>query len=59
MTALSKFLIASAAAAPTLAWAHDGHGMPSTMHFHASDAWGFAMLAAVAVAVFFIAKKNK
>jgi hypothetical protein len=58
MNTFHKFLIASAAAAPALALAHDGHGMPGAMHFHASDAWGFVMLAAVAVAVFLLARKK-
>ncbi len=58
MNAFTKFLFAASAAAPGWALAHDGHGMPSTMHFHASDAWGFAMLAAVAVGVFFLARKK-
>jgi hypothetical protein len=58
MKTVSKLLIFAAAAVPTLAMAHDGHGMPSAMHFHASDAWGFAMLAAVAVAVFLLARKK-
>jgi hypothetical protein len=58
MNAISKCLITSVSLIPVLASAHDGHGMPSTMHFHASDAWGFAMLAAVAVCVFFLARKK-
>lgn len=40
-------LIAAAALLlPTWALAHDGHG-PSGAHWHATDAWGFVMLAAV------------
>ena len=31
---------------PTWALAHEGHG-PSGVHWHATDAWGFAMLAVV------------
>ena len=58
MSTLTKYFVASAMAVPALSLAHDGHGMPSAMHFHASDAWGFAMLAAVAVAVFWIARKK-
>ena len=58
MNTLTKSLVAAAMAAPALSRAHDGHGMPSPMHFHASDVWGFAMLAAVAVAVFWLAKKK-
>jgi hypothetical protein len=59
MNTRTNLLLASLVAAPGVALAHEGHGMPNALHFHASDAWGFAMLAAVAVAVFFIAKKKK
>ena len=62
MNSSPKFLIACAACVaalmPRLASAHNGHGMPSAMHFHASDALGLAMLASVAVAVFLIARKK-
>jgi hypothetical protein len=58
MKTVSSLLIFAATVVPTSATAHDGHGIPSTMHFHASDAWGFAMLAAVAVGVFFLARKK-
>ena len=58
MSTLTKYFVASAMAAPALSLAHDGHGMPSAMHFHASDIWGFSMLAVVAVAVFWLAKKK-
>ena len=35
----------------TTAFAHDGHGLAG-MHWHATDAWGFAAVAAmVAVAI--------
>ena len=30
------------------AWAHDGHGLPGA-HWHASDAWGFAMAVLIGV----------
>ncbi len=61
MNTFTKLLIAgAAAAAPALVSAHEGHGMPSALHLHASDAWGFAMLAAVAVAlaVLWLARKK-
>jgi hypothetical protein len=28
--------------------AHEGHGLPGTIHWHATDAWGFAVVAALA-----------
>jgi hypothetical protein len=54
----THFLLAGLVAVPGMARAHEGHGMSSAMHFHASDAWGFAMLAAVAVAVFLLARRK-
>ncbi len=41
------------------AWAHDGHGLTGA-HWHASDAWGFVMAAAVlsALAVW-LGKRDK
>jgi hypothetical protein len=27
------------------ATAHEGHGLPGTIHWHATDTWGFAMVA--------------
>ncbi len=38
-----------AAAHAGTAAAHQGHGLPGDSHWHASDAWGFVMVAAVAV----------
>ena len=40
--------MAALAALPALA--HDGHGLPGT-HWHASDAWGWLLLAGVAALV--------
>jgi hypothetical protein len=36
----------AALAAPGLALAHDGHGLAGT-HWHASDVWGFVLIAAL------------
>ena len=30
------------------AMAHEGHGLPGTIHWHATDTWGFAMVAVLA-----------
>ena len=30
------------------ATAHEGHGLPGTSHWHATDTWGFALVAALA-----------
>ena len=58
MNAIRKLPLLGAAVVPTWATAHNGHGMPSVTHFHASDAWGFAMLAVVGVGVFLLCRKN-
>ena len=39
-------------ALPCVAQAHEGHGMAGATHWHATDAWGLALLgAAVALAL--------
>ena len=44
--------------APTLAWAHTGHGLGDGGHWHPSDTWGYLALAAmVAMAVWGRRKK--
>ena len=30
------------------ATAHEAHGLPGTSHWHATDTWGFALVAALA-----------
>jgi MYXO-CTERM domain-containing protein len=44
-------------AAPLLAAAHDGHG-PTGAHWHATDAWGFAVVGALAVAALWFARRK-
>jgi len=34
------------------AHAHEGHGMPGSSHWHASDIWGFVIVGALAAAAF-------
>jgi hypothetical protein len=52
MTRLALFA-ATLAALPFSAAAHDGHGA-GTMHWHATDTWGFVVtLALVGAAVWF------
>ena len=41
---------------PTLAHAHEGHGLGST-HWHATDAWGFAVGIAAIVAIWVLRRK--
>jgi len=41
-----------------LAHAHPGHGQPQASHWHATDAWGWALgLAAAALAVWLMRRK--
>ena len=40
------------------AFAHEGHGLPGSAHWHASDTLGFVGLAVVAVAVWFLHKRK-
>jgi hypothetical protein len=40
----------------TIAWAHDGHGLDGS-HWHASDAFGLALVAAVVALWLFSRRK--
>ena len=46
---MKTVLLAALGASPLWAAAHDGHGMTGA-HWHATDAWGFVALGAIAVA---------
>ena len=48
-----------AAAHAGTAAAHEGHGLPGASHWHASDTWGFVMLAAVAAAAAAVWWRNR
>ena len=51
---MKKFVLLFTSAIATAALAHDGHGLGGSTHWHASDALGFVIAAAlVAVAVYF------
>ena len=54
----TKYLavLLSGAATHFGAFAHEGHGLPGSAHWHATDTLGFVGLAAVAVIVWFIGK---
>lgn len=49
-------ILLSGAATHLGAFAHEGHGLPGSTHWHATDTLGFVALAAVAAAVWFIGK---
>ena len=40
------------------AFAHEGHGLPGSAHWHATDTLGFVGLAVVAAAVWYINKRK-
>jgi hypothetical protein len=51
---MKKFVLLLTSAIATATLAHDGHGLGGSAHWHASDALGFVVAAAlVAVAVYF------
>jgi hypothetical protein len=41
----------------TAALAHDGHGLGGSTHWHASDALGFVVAAALVAVAFYFGKK--
>ena len=41
-----------------IAFAHEGHGLAGT-HWHATDVWGFVVVAGLAVAAIWVSRKNK
>jgi hypothetical protein len=50
--------LAALAALATTAQAHEGHGMPGASHWHASDAVGCAVLAAVVAAALWSTRRK-
>jgi len=51
---LRNLSLALFSAAATTAHAHGGHGASSEWHWHATDTWGFLMVAALAaIAIWF------
>jgi hypothetical protein len=50
---MKKLLVLATLTNATLAAAHDGHGLGS-VHWHATDAWGFVAIGAIAALVFWL-----
>ena len=48
MTSLTRSLAVLLSLAAGAAHAHPGHGIAQQAHWHASDAWGFVAVAALA-----------
>ena len=40
-------------------WAHEGHGIEGTSHYHATDVWGFVGAAAVAMLLWWFTGRGK
>jgi hypothetical protein len=51
-------ILLSGAATHFGAWAHEGHGLAGSAHWHATDTLGFVGLAVVAAAVWYINKRK-
>ena len=48
---MRRILPLLALAAAQVAQAHEGHGLPGSSHWHASDVLGFVLIAAVAAGI--------
>jgi hypothetical protein len=44
---------------PTLALAHEGHGIEGASHYHATDVWGFVSIAVAAAVVWWFTGRDK
>ena len=50
---MNKLLALATLTHASLAAAHDGHGL-GTVHWHATDAWGFVAVGAIAALIFWL-----
>ena len=50
-------LLGSAMCLPV--WAHEGHGLEGASHYHATDVWGFVVMAALLVVVWWFTGRGK
>ena len=44
---------------PSLAVAHEGHGIEGASHYHATDVWGFVSMAVAAAVVWWFTGRGK
>ncbi len=51
-------LAAAALLTGPAAWAHSGHGLGDGAHWHATDAWGWALGLAVAAVALWLARRK-
>ena len=54
-----KKLLSLFALLPTLALAHEGHGIEGASHYHATDVWGFVAFAFAIAIVWWFTGRDK
>ena len=54
---MKKITLMLTSAIATAALAHDGHGLGGSTHWHATDALGFVVAAALVAVAFYFGKK--
>ena len=54
---MKKFALIPLYAIGTTAFAHDGHGLGTSAHWHATDVLGFVVAAAVLAVAIYLGKK--
>jgi hypothetical protein len=57
-TTMKKIALSVIATGASAAFGHDGHAMQGT-HWHATDAWGFAVLGIVVAAALWMSRGGK
>ena len=58
MTFVVRTMMALSALTTGAAWAHPGHGDANAVHWHAFDAWGWALALAVGAAAVWWARRK-
>ena len=51
-------LTVAALAVSPAAWAHSGHGLGDGTHWHATDAWGLALVLALGAAALWLGRRK-
>ena len=52
-------MAATLLACTATSWAHEGHGIPGSSHWHATDTAGFALVAALAALAIWLSRGDK
>jgi hypothetical protein len=52
-------LLISLASLTLPSWAHEGHGLDGTSHYHATDVWGFVIMAGLMAIVWWFTGRGK